>query len=247
MKLDEQRRWYEDWHRAGSHTLPVEILKQQSRLEAIDDSLQMLDYQRVLVIGCGQGDELRLLQTGAAAAFDLSFSAARAARDLFPQYGYLQADGMRLPFPNHTFDLVLSSEVLEHILEPAKMLAEVRRVLQPGGVVLLTTPNWTSFFGVARWLGERVLRRPITSDNQPVDNWSTPGSLRRLLHESGFELMHLRGAWYFPPTGLGMRRLPDGPMAAVFRALLPLERRLRNATPGLGHMIVALACRPQSG
>lgn len=241
MKLDEQRRWYEGWHEAGSHTLPVELLKQQMRLEAIDDSLQLVDYERVLVIGCGQGDELRLLQSDAVTAFDLSFNAAQDARKLFPDYEYLQADGMMLPFSDKCFDLVFSSEVLEHILEPERMLSEVRRVLRPGGILLLTTPNWTSFFGLARWLGEKILRRPITSDGQPVDHWSTPRSLQDLLKESGFELLHLRGVWYFPPTGWGMKRLPDGAMASVFRALLPLERRLQNRVQGSGHLLVALA------
>lgn len=45
-----------------------------------------------------------------------------------------------IPFPTATFDLVVSTEMLEHCPEPAKVAAEVHRVLKPGGSVVLTTP-----------------------------------------------------------------------------------------------------------
>jgi SAM-dependent methyltransferase len=50
-------------------------------------------------------------------------------------------DGIQLPFPDASFDLVTSFQVLEHIADPVPFLAEIRRVLRPGGTALLTTPN----------------------------------------------------------------------------------------------------------
>lgn len=47
----------------------------------------------------------------------------------------------RLPFEDDAFDLVWSSEVIEHLAEPAGSLAELRRVTAPGGDIILTTPN----------------------------------------------------------------------------------------------------------
>ena len=85
-------------------------------------------------------------------AFDLSFTAVKKAQDFLPNKGYLQADGMQLPFADNSFDLVLSSEVIEHILEPEHFVQEIARVLKPDGYLLLTTPNWNSFF----WLGALV-------------------------------------------------------------------------------------------
>lgn len=51
------------------------------------------------------------------------------------------ADALRLPFADASFDTVLCNQVLEHVPEPARLMAEVQRVLRPGGVLLLTTPQ----------------------------------------------------------------------------------------------------------
>lgn len=244
MKLPEQQAWYEAWHSADKPPLPVEVVKQSMRLEAIVTALESVSYASALVIGCGQGDEIGLLR-GQITAFDLSHHAVSHARSIFPAAHYLQADGMRLPFADGSFDLVLTSEVLEHILEPENMLLEICRVLKPGGRCIITTPNWQSFFGLARWGAEAILRRPVTSDNQPVDRWSTPRSLERLLAAAGFSIQSRYGAWYFPPTGLGMKRLPDKPTAAFFRRMLPIERRLRVILPGWGHLLVVVAQSPK--
>jgi SAM-dependent methyltransferase len=50
-------------------------------------------------------------------------------------------DGMALPFRDGTFDTVLCNEVLEHVPEPSRLMAEAERVLRPGGYLLLTTPQ----------------------------------------------------------------------------------------------------------
>ncbi len=53
----------------------------------------------------------------------------------------LYGDGMKLPFRDAVFDTVLCNEVLEHVPEPFMVLEEAARVLKPGGVLLLTTPQ----------------------------------------------------------------------------------------------------------
>jgi SAM-dependent methyltransferase len=49
-------------------------------------------------------------------------------------------DGTTIPFPNNRFDAILSSEVMEHVFEPEAILAELHRVLKPGGKALFTVP-----------------------------------------------------------------------------------------------------------
>lgn len=57
------------------------------------------------------------------------------------------ADGMRLPFPDRTFDLVLSHAVIEHVADAPLYLRECARVLAPGGFVYLSTAPYLSFAG----------------------------------------------------------------------------------------------------
>jgi len=56
--------------------------------------------------------------------------------------GVLQGDATRLPFSDGTFDRVVTSEVLEHIQDDVAAIAELTRVLRPGGVLAATVPAW---------------------------------------------------------------------------------------------------------
>jgi SAM-dependent methyltransferase len=63
--------------------------------------------------------------------------------------GVLRGDACRLPFPDHTFDVVITSEVLEHIQDDVTAIAEMVRVLKPGGRFAATVPAW--FPEVVNW------------------------------------------------------------------------------------------------
>jgi SAM-dependent methyltransferase len=54
----------------------------------------------------------------------------------------VNGDGTGLPFPDATFDRIICSEVMEHIPDDRAAMAEVRRVLKPGGTVAVTVPTW---------------------------------------------------------------------------------------------------------
>src|SRR5207253_2879063 len=54
----------------------------------------------------------------------------------------VRGDALALPFADATFDRVIVSEVLEHVTEDAAAIAELRRVLKPGGTVAVTVPRW---------------------------------------------------------------------------------------------------------
>ena len=54
----------------------------------------------------------------------------------------MRGDGYRLPFADATFDCVVASEVLEHLTRDDEALAEIRRVLKPGGQIAVSVPRW---------------------------------------------------------------------------------------------------------
>ncbi len=98
---------------------------------------------RALDLGCGTGAFAAVLaQAGARpVGVEVAEAAARRARAQHPELSFRLApiDGP-LPFDQSSFELVWCSEVIEHVADTARWLSEVRRVLTPGGRLLLTTP-----------------------------------------------------------------------------------------------------------
>ena len=72
------------------------------------------------------------------------FAAMREAGEARPPAGAgpVCADATRLPFPDGSFDAIIASEILEHIPDDTAALAEIARVLRPGGTVAVTVPAW---------------------------------------------------------------------------------------------------------
>jgi 2-polyprenyl-6-hydroxyphenyl methylase/3-demethylubiquinone-9 3-methyltransferase len=99
--------------------------------------------ERVLDLGCGAGRFLTALREAGAepVGVELSEAAAARARRNAPgvHVALVEPDGS-LPLPHRSVDLVWCSEVLEHVADVAGLLVEVRRVLRPGGRLLVTVP-----------------------------------------------------------------------------------------------------------
>jgi SAM-dependent methyltransferase len=106
---------------------------------------QVAGGKRVLDAGCGLGYGIEILRAaGAAEVFgvDLSAEAVEEAQRRIEDAGEVrQGDVRNLEFDDQSFDLVVCFETIEHVEEPQSALAEFRRVLRPGGVLLLSSPN----------------------------------------------------------------------------------------------------------
>jgi ubiquinone/menaquinone biosynthesis C-methylase UbiE len=96
--------------------------------------------ERLLDAGCGDGGVARLLRerVGSVVAVDVERSSAWREE---PGLEFLAADAEELPFPDASFDLVHSKDSLHHMRSPERALAEYRRVLKPGGTVLILESN----------------------------------------------------------------------------------------------------------
>ncbi|MCA8973154.1 MAG: methyltransferase domain-containing protein, partial [Planctomycetes bacterium] len=106
--------------------------------------------QRVLDIACGEG--YGSFMVGQAAAHvvgaDIDPEAVGHAGRKYESLGNLRfccASCESLPFPDHSFDRVISFETIEHIRDQHCFLAEVRRVLVPGGMLIVSSPNKTAY------------------------------------------------------------------------------------------------------
>jgi cyclopropane fatty-acyl-phospholipid synthase-like methyltransferase len=134
----------------------------------------------------------------------------------------LLADPVVLPFPDNTFDAVLSLGVLEHVADPGASLDELHRVLQPGGTLyLFKLPNRYSWLEwVARRLGLEY------HGMRPEDTLYTVRSAVSLVQAHGFEVRSARLANMLPLT------LP-GALATRLSGLIWALNRALARVPGL--------------
>lgn len=98
------------------------------------------ESRRVLDIACGTGYGLGILRDRAAGVVgvDVALDAARVARG---ETEVLVAEGTRLPFADRSFDVVVSFETIEHLMDRTRFVSELSRVLSVDGLLVLSTPN----------------------------------------------------------------------------------------------------------
>lgn len=97
----------------------------------------------ILDIGSGGGQVLSLIKNKCAKylPFDISFNNLKRIKDLStPNVFPVEGDGYNLPFKNDKIDLIMISEVIEHLTHPIKVLKEAARVLKPEGKLVVSVP-----------------------------------------------------------------------------------------------------------
>ncbi len=102
---------------------------------------------RVIEVGCGGGYGTHLLSGRVREIVGLDID-RRAIAYVSHRYGsencrFLAYDGVTLPFEEAGFDAAISFQVIEHVEDDRRYVAELCRMLRPGGILLLTTPNKT--------------------------------------------------------------------------------------------------------
>lgn len=109
-------------------------------------ALDIVANKDVLDIASGEGYGSFLLATVAhsVTGIDISQEAVRHAHATYGERSnltFLQGSATKINLPDHTFDVVISFETIEHLAEQSMMLSEIRRVLKPSGVLLISSPN----------------------------------------------------------------------------------------------------------
>jgi len=117
-------------------------LKKKEKIDLLLNSLKDLNGKLCLEVGCARGTVSHFLRTSGGTWFhaDTDRSNVQAAISLVKD-GVLQIPPNVLPFPDSTFDVIVSLDYLEHVHDDDAAMSELRRVLKPGGRLLISTPT----------------------------------------------------------------------------------------------------------
>ena len=206
-------QWAASWWQKSATVAPLNRLN-PLRFQFFDRHIHEWQPLQVLDVGCGGGFTCEFLARRGAGVTGVDQSAAcveaagrhAAAADLTIEYQQAQAE--RLPFEDATFDAVVCVDVLEHVEDLQQTIAEISRVLRPGGWFCFDTINrtWQSKL-VMIWLLENTLRQ-IPSGVHDWHKFITPTELSTLLEQQQLQIQSLSGFDLFGKGVLGkLRRL----------------------------------------
>jgi ubiquinone/menaquinone biosynthesis C-methylase UbiE len=142
---------------------------------------------RVVDVGCGPGFLLGCLQTwfhdAELIGIDQSEDLLNVAQSRCKSMAALKGDASALPLPDGFADAVFALHVVEHLAQPSEFFAEAHRVVRPGGLLVIATPN-------AEGLGARVMGRRWSGYSDPTHiSLHGPSYWSKMLDASGFRIV----------------------------------------------------------
>jgi 2-polyprenyl-3-methyl-5-hydroxy-6-metoxy-1,4-benzoquinol methylase len=198
------------------------------RLEIVFEELlaqKDLTGRSVLDVGCGTGwfSQWAAARGARVTSLDIGVRLLAETRRRCPTRP-VAADACRLPLLSDTFDVVISSECIEHTVDPRLALREIHRVARRGGLIVVTLPNQRWHFALA--IANALNLRPFHG----YENWLRWSELRDELRSAGARIDELRGFHLVPP---------------IVPAMRPLLRRLDAYGRTLGPFMLNLAVLAQ--
>ena len=143
----------------------------------------------VLEAGCGEGYGADLIASVARRVVAVDYDAATVAhvRSRYPRVQVVAANLASLPVPDSSMDVVVNFQVIEHLWDQPQFITECLRVLRPGGLLMMSTPNRITF---------------TPGSDTPVNPFHTrelnAAELRELLTDGGFRVTSMSGVFHGP-------------------------------------------------
>ncbi len=185
----------------------------------------------VLEVGCGTGATGALAtasgRAGRYTGIELFEGAAREAERALDQVLIGDVETIDLPWAPCTFDALILSEVLEHLIEPWAVLARLHPLVRPGAVVLASSPN------IAHWrvIRELLLGRFNLADQGVFDRthlrWFTPGTYTAMFERCGYDVLRIEPLTPFSPRTRYVSRLTRGRYDHLLMTQICIEARRR--------------------
>jgi 2-polyprenyl-3-methyl-5-hydroxy-6-metoxy-1,4-benzoquinol methylase len=170
---------------------------------------------RLLEIGSGLGHLAAQLEDFfQTCGMDLNHWAVKQSRSVIHQTHLQTASAQELPFAEASFNVVIIKHIVEHLPDPQKAIAEIGRVTQPGGTLILATPNLSSL--LKPWKGEGW----IGYQDPTHISLKTPTEWLELIRSAGFSLRRVfaDGFWdvpYIPVIPKQLQKLFFGSLGGI--------------------------------
>ncbi len=161
------------------------------------DLVKPLKPSKILDVGCGEGFTIVTFARNKIGkkyeGIDNSKTAINLGKKMYPDLAIKIGDIYNMDYKDNTFDLLLCTEVLEHLEDPKKALAELRRVT--GKYLAISVPN-EPFFILANLLRGKYLKS-LGNHPEHINHWTLPG-FKKFLRKGGFKISTVRAP--FPWT-----------------------------------------------
>lgn len=186
-----ERRGWSDVRRASDYVELFAFASDQA-IDSLLDAVGAKTGSKTLDLCCGQGNVSEKLISRGCHVTGIDFSPAMLAfaRDRNPKGTFIEADAQNLPFSEAEFDIVVSNFGVCHVPDQPRVLAEVRRVLRPGGSFAMTvwcgqetSPCFALVYGAIKTHGSHGVTAPEGPD---FHQFAKPDMAKALLSATGF-------------------------------------------------------------
>ncbi len=192
LDKDLRKIWHQvppDYYQNGVKSNLLQGVWHSGKLKAVFDLIDnSTDHpKKILDIGCASGWFLSMISNrypnAKCIGLDIYKKAIEYGQERYENLEFLYADAHKLPFKNESFDLVICTEVLEHVENPEKVLTEIKRVLTPKGIAMVEMDTGNILFRLV-WHWWTNIRHGVWKDSH-IHKFNTK-ILESIISEAGF-------------------------------------------------------------
>lgn len=170
---------------------PIQKILIKNFYSSLISLVKSLKPETILDAGCGEGFTMDTLSKNRIAerieGVEYSKESIILGKKLFPNLTFRQGTVYKLPYKDNSFDLIICTEVLEHLEESAKALREMLRVSKK--YLIVSVPN-EPFFMLSNFLRGKNLSR-LGNDEGHINHWN-PLSFKRYLEKNGIKIKEIK-------------------------------------------------------
>lgn len=167
----------------------LQNLWHKRKISSFKEIAEDLYSKHILDIGCASGtmtQKISQILNGNITAIDAYPSAIKSAKKKYPKINFIVADAHKLPFKSNYFDIVISYETLEHLINPTQALKEIRRVLKKEGKAIIAMDSGSALFRIVWFFWENTKGKVWQGAHLHPFHHS---ELEKIIRKAGFKIL----------------------------------------------------------